>query len=170
VLIDKALDRGYILSLLAANHHRRDGLIFHWPSDEGEQARPSPGGGRDNPSLPCERASRYPRPLHQSQRQRRRPLLRARTRTPALHTALPDQCPKRLLSSRAKHALNLERQHPEAVCLGFPSGQASPGRRSMTARSRYTTSVTRPETAPSELRPGPGSVDGSSSTAGYRTR
>jgi hypothetical protein len=51
VLIDKALNRGYVLSPLAAPHHRRDGLVFHGPSDQGKRSRPSPGGGRGNPKL-----------------------------------------------------------------------------------------------------------------------
>jgi hypothetical protein len=49
VLIDKALNRGYVLSPLAAPHLRREGLVFAWPSHQGERVRPSPGGGRDNP-------------------------------------------------------------------------------------------------------------------------
>jgi hypothetical protein len=51
VLIDKALKRGYVLSPLAAPHHRRDGLVFRWPSDKGKQVRPSPGGGRGHHRL-----------------------------------------------------------------------------------------------------------------------
>jgi hypothetical protein len=52
MLIDKALTRwGYVLSPLAAPHHRRDGLVFGWPSDKGKQQRPSPGGGRGTPEL-----------------------------------------------------------------------------------------------------------------------
>jgi hypothetical protein len=54
VLIDKALKRGYVLSPLAAPHHRRDGLVFGWPSDKGKQQRPSPGGGRGSLSLTYE--------------------------------------------------------------------------------------------------------------------
>jgi len=57
MLIDKALDRGYVLSPLAAPHHRREGLVFHRPSVKGKQSRPSPGGGRGNPSLPHQRSS-----------------------------------------------------------------------------------------------------------------
>jgi hypothetical protein len=45
-LIDKALNRGYVLLPLAAPHHRRDGLVFGKPSDKGKESRPSPGGGR----------------------------------------------------------------------------------------------------------------------------
>jgi hypothetical protein len=56
MLIDKALNRGYVLSPLAAPHHRRDGLVFHGPSDKSKQARPSPGGGRGNPTLPYEQS------------------------------------------------------------------------------------------------------------------
>jgi hypothetical protein len=47
-LIDKALNRGYVLLPLAAPHHRREGLVFRWPSDKGKQSRPSPDGGRGN--------------------------------------------------------------------------------------------------------------------------
>ena len=54
VLIDKALKRGFVLSPLAAPHHRRDGLVFGWPSDKGKQQRPSPGGARGNLSLTYE--------------------------------------------------------------------------------------------------------------------
>jgi len=47
--IDKALNRGYVLSPLAAPHHRREGLVLCWPSDKGKAVHgPSPGGGRDN--------------------------------------------------------------------------------------------------------------------------
>jgi hypothetical protein len=56
VLIDKALTRGYVLSPLAAPHHRRDGLVFRGPSDKGKHKRPSPGGGRGNPSLTYEQS------------------------------------------------------------------------------------------------------------------
>ena len=45
-LIDKALKWGYVLLPLAAPHHRREGLVFCWPSDKGKQSWPSPGGGR----------------------------------------------------------------------------------------------------------------------------
>ena len=64
VLIDKALTRGYVLSPLAAPHHRRDGLVFDWPSAKGKRSRPSPGGGRGDPSMPYERSSAgaYPSP------------------------------------------------------------------------------------------------------------
>ena len=51
MLIDKALKWGYVLSPLAAPHHRREGLVFDWPSDKGKRSRPSPGGGRGNPKL-----------------------------------------------------------------------------------------------------------------------
>src|SRR6201999_3560114 len=52
VLIDKALHQGgYVLSPLAAPHHRREGLVYRWPSDQGSPQRPSPGGGRGHPSL-----------------------------------------------------------------------------------------------------------------------
>jgi hypothetical protein len=51
VLIDKSLNRGYVLSPLAAPHHRREGLVFRRPSDKGKQSRPSPGGGRGQHSL-----------------------------------------------------------------------------------------------------------------------
>jgi hypothetical protein len=37
MLIDKALNRGYVLSPLAAPHHRQEGLVFRWPSDKGKQ-------------------------------------------------------------------------------------------------------------------------------------
>jgi hypothetical protein len=57
VLIDKALNRGYVLSPLAAPQHRREGLVFDWPSDKGKQQRPSPGGGRGNQSLPYQQQS-----------------------------------------------------------------------------------------------------------------
>ena len=47
--IDKALNRGYVLSPLAAPHHRREGLVLCWPSDKGKAVHgPSPGGGRGN--------------------------------------------------------------------------------------------------------------------------
>ena len=37
MLIDKALHNGgYVLSPLAAPHHRRDGLVFRWPSTKGQ--------------------------------------------------------------------------------------------------------------------------------------
>jgi hypothetical protein len=37
VLTDKALTVwGYVLSPLAAPHHRREGLVFHWPSAKGQ--------------------------------------------------------------------------------------------------------------------------------------
>jgi hypothetical protein len=36
MLIDKALTRGYVLSPLAAPHHRRDGQVFHRPSIKGQ--------------------------------------------------------------------------------------------------------------------------------------
>jgi hypothetical protein len=36
VLIDKALNWGYVLSPLAAPHHRRDGLVFRGPCDKGK--------------------------------------------------------------------------------------------------------------------------------------
>jgi hypothetical protein len=57
VLIDKALNRGYVLSPLAAPHHRREGLVFHWPSNKGKRSRPSPDGGRGKTSLPYQRSS-----------------------------------------------------------------------------------------------------------------
>jgi hypothetical protein len=38
MLIDKALNRGYVLSPLAAPHHRREGLVFRWPSNKGKQS------------------------------------------------------------------------------------------------------------------------------------
>jgi len=38
VLIDKALTRGYVLSPLAAPHHRRDGLVSSRPSTQGQAA------------------------------------------------------------------------------------------------------------------------------------
>ena len=53
-LIDKALNRGYVLLPLAAPHHRRDGLVYDRPSDKGKESRPSPGGGRGNHSLSYE--------------------------------------------------------------------------------------------------------------------
>jgi hypothetical protein len=56
-LIDKALKWGYVLSPLAAPHHRREGLVFVWPSVKGKQKWPSPGGGRGHPSLPYEQVS-----------------------------------------------------------------------------------------------------------------
>jgi hypothetical protein len=48
MLIDKALNRGYVLLPLAAPHHRRDGLVFGRPfvSEQGKRSRPSPDGGR----------------------------------------------------------------------------------------------------------------------------
>ena len=47
--IDKALNRGYVLSALAAPHHRREGLVLCWPSDKGKAVHgPSPGGCRGN--------------------------------------------------------------------------------------------------------------------------
>jgi hypothetical protein len=60
VLIDKALTRGYVLSPLAAPHHRRDGLVFRWPSDKGTQVRPSPGGGRGHHRVTYEQVYRLP--------------------------------------------------------------------------------------------------------------
>jgi hypothetical protein len=36
VLIDKALKWGYVLSPLAAPHHRREGLVFARPSAKGQ--------------------------------------------------------------------------------------------------------------------------------------
>ncbi len=54
MLIDKALNRGYVLSPLAAPHHRRDELVFVRPSDKGKQHRPSPGGGRGHHRLAYE--------------------------------------------------------------------------------------------------------------------
>jgi len=58
VLIDKALSWGYVLSPLAAPHHRRDGLVFRGPSDKGKRSWPSPDGGRGKRSLTYERSSR----------------------------------------------------------------------------------------------------------------
>jgi len=57
VLIDKALTRGYVLSPLAAPHHRRDGLVSVWPSAKGKRKWPSPGGGQGHRSLAYERKS-----------------------------------------------------------------------------------------------------------------
>jgi hypothetical protein len=57
VLIDKALYRGYVLSPLAAPHHRREGLVFRRPSNKGKQSRPSPGGGRGKRRLPYQQTS-----------------------------------------------------------------------------------------------------------------
>jgi hypothetical protein len=37
MLIDKALRWGYVLLPLAAPHHRREGLVFRWPSDKGKR-------------------------------------------------------------------------------------------------------------------------------------
>ena len=54
MLIDKALTRGYVLSPLAAAHHRRDGLVSVRPSAKGKQERPSPDGGRGRASLAYE--------------------------------------------------------------------------------------------------------------------
>ena len=34
--IDKALNRGYVLSPLAAPHRRREGQVLCWPSDKGK--------------------------------------------------------------------------------------------------------------------------------------
>ena len=56
VLIDKALNRGYVLLPLAAPHHRRDGLVFGGPSTKGKQSWPSPGGGRGNHSMSYEQS------------------------------------------------------------------------------------------------------------------
>ena len=36
MLIDKALNWGYVLLPLAAPHHRREGLVFGWPSAQGQ--------------------------------------------------------------------------------------------------------------------------------------
>jgi hypothetical protein len=58
VLIDKALTRGYVLSPLAAPHHRRDGLVLVRPSAKGKQKWPSPDGGRGHHSLAYEQKSR----------------------------------------------------------------------------------------------------------------
>ena len=57
MLIDKALTGGYVLSPLAAPHHRREGLVFGGPSNKGKHSRPSPGGGRGNPTLTYKRSS-----------------------------------------------------------------------------------------------------------------
>ena len=47
--IDKALNRGYVLSPLAAPHHRRERLILGWPADKDKAVHgPSPDGGRSN--------------------------------------------------------------------------------------------------------------------------
>jgi hypothetical protein len=54
VLIDKAHTTGYVLSPLAAPHHRREGLVFRRPSDKGRQVKPSPGGGRGHHRLTYE--------------------------------------------------------------------------------------------------------------------
>jgi hypothetical protein len=78
VLIDKALNRGYVLSPLTAPHHRRDGLVFRGPSDKGKQSRPSPGGGRGNPSLTYEQSfAKGPVSAHWGSPARRRPRLAA---------------------------------------------------------------------------------------------
>ena len=57
VLIDKALKSGYVLSPLAAPHHRREGLVLVRPSNKGKRNEPSPGGGRGKPSLTYKRNS-----------------------------------------------------------------------------------------------------------------
>jgi hypothetical protein len=62
VLIDKALNSwGYVLSPLAAPHHRRDGLVSVRPSAKGKQKWPSPDGGRGPPSLAYGQKRRYAR-------------------------------------------------------------------------------------------------------------
>jgi hypothetical protein len=68
VLIDKALTRGYVLSPLAAPHHRRDGLVFRWPSAQGKQVRPSPDGGRGHHRLIYEQVTSVGRPATRSSR------------------------------------------------------------------------------------------------------
>ena len=57
MLIDKALTWGYVLSPLAAPHHRREGLVFGGPSNKGKHSRPSTGGGRGNLTLTYTRSS-----------------------------------------------------------------------------------------------------------------
>ena len=55
MLIDKALHTGgYVLSPLAAPHHRREGLVSVRPSDKGKQKWPSPDGGRGPSTLAYE--------------------------------------------------------------------------------------------------------------------
>jgi len=61
-LIDKALNRGYVLLPLAAPHHRRDGLLFGRPSTKGKESRPSPGGGQGNQRMSYEGSSCRGRP------------------------------------------------------------------------------------------------------------
>jgi hypothetical protein len=64
-LIDKALNRGYVLLPLAAPHHRRDGLVCFRPST-GQEAKALSGGGRRNtgtyekPRIPATISSRWP--------------------------------------------------------------------------------------------------------------
>jgi hypothetical protein len=48
---------GYVLSPLAAPHHRREGLVFRGPSVKGKRSWPSPDGGRGKRSLTYERSS-----------------------------------------------------------------------------------------------------------------
>jgi hypothetical protein len=55
-LIDKALNRGYVLLPLAAPHHRREGLVFDRPSNRVKRSRPSPGGGRGADRMSYERS------------------------------------------------------------------------------------------------------------------
>jgi hypothetical protein len=57
MLIDKALTGGYVLSLLAAAHHRWEGLVFARPSIKGKRKWPSPNGGQGNNRFPYERKS-----------------------------------------------------------------------------------------------------------------
>jgi hypothetical protein len=73
VLMDEALTRGYVLSPLAAPHDRRDGLVFHRPSDQRKRSRPSPGGGRGKHKLALsDRADRVSRTLETGRTRKRR--------------------------------------------------------------------------------------------------
>ena len=49
MLIDKALNRGYVLLPLAAPHHRREGLVFLWPSDRASNRGPLPAAVEATP-------------------------------------------------------------------------------------------------------------------------
>jgi len=61
ILIDKALNRGYVLLPLAAPHHRWDGLVYGKPSAKGKESRPCSSGGRGSTRMSYEESS-APRP------------------------------------------------------------------------------------------------------------
>jgi hypothetical protein len=57
ILIDKALNRGYVLLPLAAPHHRWDGLVYGRPSAKGKESRPCSSGGRGSTRMSYEDSS-----------------------------------------------------------------------------------------------------------------